>query len=525
MIKSEWKNICSTPKGIASILAIMVLPVLYTGLFLWAFWDPYSNLNELPVAIVNEDVPHEFEGETFHLGDELVTNLIEGETFQFEEVTKSEADKGLANGDYYLSIEIPETFSQHATTLLDDEPQKLTIDYVANEGQNFLGGQIGETAVTKIRDEVNEEVSRTYAEMLFNVITELGDGYTEAASGAAELNDGAADVAEGADSLANGAASVTAGAQKVQQGLQALQRQMAQLKPMLQAEHYAALSSAIVQLQQGSGAVVEGAKSVQYGAGSLADGTTELFDGTTKLSDELASASDEAGDISATEKTYDMMAAPVQVEKTIMNEVPNYGTGFAPYFISLGLAVGGLLIAQIYDYVKAYRRPTSATAWFMSKMSVMLIISIVQALLVTIVTLTIGVHVEEPWLLFGFSLLTSFAFVSVVQLLVTWFGDVGKFMALVVLIIQLVTSAGTFPIELIPSALQSFYGVLPMTYTVEAFRAIISTGDVEVLRHSSIMMAVFTVPCIVFTYMYFMVKFRHVRKLEQSIDDSEEAST
>ena len=95
MIKSEWKNIMKTPKGIASILAIMLLPILYTGLFLWAFWDPYSNLDKLPVAIVNDDQAYNFEGENLHLGDDLVENLLDSKSFQFEEVSHEKAEQGL----------------------------------------------------------------------------------------------------------------------------------------------------------------------------------------------------------------------------------------------------------------------------------------------------------------------------------------------------------------------------------------------------------------------------------------------
>ena len=842
MFKSEWKNILSTPKGIAAILAIMVLPIVYTGLFLWAFWDPYSNLNALPVAIVNDDVAHSFEGETLHLGDDLVEKLIESETFHFEEVSSEQAQAGLNKGDYYLIIEIPQTFSEHATTLLDDTPQKLTINYIANEGQNFLGGQIGETAVNKIRDEVNEQVARTYAEQLFNAIVQLGDGVEEATNGAVELNDGALTVvngatdlkgylqqlasstvtlaegtltlqdgakkaadgavslvsgltelmtgssqlqdgvidastgaaslndgvttytngvsevaagyntlqqkqqqfhdgvqtiahsttalqdgatqvvdgvaqvatgatdlsagaaeastrvaqladgatnlqagatnlAQGASGVAVGATDVTTGAVQVQDGLVALQQQIAQLEASLPPAQYGTLAATVEQLVAGSKAVAqgasqlqtgastvaqgaqnvtdgatelaagaakaadgvnelatgasslaEGAATVQTGAASLADGTArlatgaqelaanatqltagytdafnglqqvvqnsntlasgandlaaglatmsskmgefvngvvsaktgatdltsgltdlasgttelvngtneltaksgdlaqggadlasgaaKLAEGTTTFSDELTTAKEEAGSINPTDNTYDMMASPVEVSKTVYNEVPNYGTGFAPYFISLGLAVGGLLIAQIYDYVKAYRRPTSGTAWFISKMSVLLLISLAQSAFVTIVVIAIGVDVEHPWLMFGLSMIASVAFISIVQMLVTWLGDVGKFMALVVLIIQLVTSAGTFPIELIPSALQKFYGALPMTYSVEAFRAVVSTGDMTVLANSAFIIALFTLPCIVLTYVYFIVKFKQLQKHEQTIGDT-----
>ena len=126
---------------------------------------------------------------------------MEDQTFKFTEVSKEDAEKGLENQDYYVVIEIPENFSEHATTLLDDDPEKLTIVYKPNEGFNFLSAQIGETAMDRIRAEVNEKVASTYAEKLFDSISELGDGFGEAADGAGELHEGAAKIADGADEL------------------------------------------------------------------------------------------------------------------------------------------------------------------------------------------------------------------------------------------------------------------------------------------------------------------------------------
>ena len=127
--------------------------------------------------------------------------LIESEQFNFISVSKEEADQGLLNEDYYLLIEIPENFSQHATTLLDENPQKMVITYKANEGYNFFSSQIGETAMKKIRSEVNEQVSATYAEQLFESITKLGDGFAEASDGAGKLKDGATEISTGASDL------------------------------------------------------------------------------------------------------------------------------------------------------------------------------------------------------------------------------------------------------------------------------------------------------------------------------------
>ena len=145
MTWAEWKQLLRTRKMIVPMIAILFIPVLYAGMFLWAFWNPYANMDDLPVAIVDLDKGAEMDGEQLALGRELADKLIDSKQFDFQRVSKVDAEKGLKNQDYYVVIEIPENFSQHATTLLDDEPEKLTMIYKPNEGYNFLSGQIGET--------------------------------------------------------------------------------------------------------------------------------------------------------------------------------------------------------------------------------------------------------------------------------------------------------------------------------------------------------------------------------------------
>ena len=80
---SEFKAIFRNKKLLIPILAVLFIPVLYSGMFLWAFWDPYEQLSDLPVAVVNSDQGAEFDGDNLHIGDELVEKLKESEQFDF----------------------------------------------------------------------------------------------------------------------------------------------------------------------------------------------------------------------------------------------------------------------------------------------------------------------------------------------------------------------------------------------------------------------------------------------------------
>jgi len=776
---SEWKQIFSNRKVLIPILAVICVPILYAGMFLWAFWDPYAQLEDLPVAVVNQDQGADFEGEQLALGDRLVDNLRENDRFQFHFVSKEEGYQDLENNEYYMVIEIPENFSENATTLLDQEPEKLSLKYVPNESHNFLSAQIGETAISEIKSVISKEVTATYAETIFDKVTEMADGFAQASDGAGELNDGVSklndgantltenletlasksiefneglgkvktgsgDVANGVDELATGvnqlsqgsnkllAASkelqtgsdqlvsglseanagisemdsklpeLVAGTNQVQAGLKEFQKelpgqlataiggqmedsvnqmsagldqletelssqlsagiaaqissqqtaQMTQLFEALQkanvdpatlqgiqqqlassapsqselekqlktgisqglnqgftqyktavvqqfegststietqiktavdptfnklvqgvttinenqvklqdgvhqlasgssqlsegASKLAAgqneyvsnfaqfdgklasattgatklatganeLNNGMTQLADGSSKISDGTNQLADGSKQLVDGTSQVEDGTNELKDKLADAAGQAGSVKADDKTYDMMGEPVKVEKEAINEVPNYGTGFAPYFLSLGLFVGALLISIVYQLKMPSVQPKNGFAWFIGKFGVLAIIGAIQAVIADIILLLgLGLEVQSIPLFILSSMIISFTFMALVQFFVTLFGDPGRFMAILVLIFQLTTSAGTFPLELIPRALQPINALLPMTYSVQALKAVVSSGDYAYMWQNNAILLAFMLGFAVLTTIYFMIQHKSKRDL------------
>src|SRR5699024_11022346 len=141
----EFTQIFKERSLLIAIIDILIVPILYAGMFLLTFWDPYDHLEDVPVAFVNEDEIYEFEGLILTIGDELDDNLKEEDAFNFQFVDKETGLKGLENLDYYILIEIPEDFSEKSTTMMDDVPEKINLIYKPNESYNFLASQIGET--------------------------------------------------------------------------------------------------------------------------------------------------------------------------------------------------------------------------------------------------------------------------------------------------------------------------------------------------------------------------------------------
>ncbi|MBO4425643.1 MAG: YhgE/Pip family protein, partial [Clostridiales bacterium] len=218
MIKKEWQRLIHNPLLVVVLMAIILIPSIYAGFFLASMWDPYGELDKLPVAVVNKDQPVMYDGEEIAIGDELVKNLKEDESLNYAFVDETTAQEGLKNGDYYMVITIPEDFSHNATTVLDDNPSKMELQYETNPATNYVAMKLSESAMTKMELSLERKVTETYAETLFTKLGTLGDSLDDASEGSAKIldgeiaiQDGVAQLTDGADSLADGAADLNDG--------------------------------------------------------------------------------------------------------------------------------------------------------------------------------------------------------------------------------------------------------------------------------------------------------------------------
>ncbi|WIV94027.1 YhgE/Pip domain-containing protein [Bacillus bombysepticus] len=863
LLRKEFTEIIKSKKILIPIIAVLFVPILYAGMFLWAFWDPYKQLDDLPVAVVNLDKGAVFDGKPIEVGKGLVDNLKDNKSFKWEFVSEKEAKKGMEGRKYYMLVRIPDDFSSNATTLLKDDPKPLNLEYIPNESLNFLSSQIGGTAIEKIKGEVASTLTKTYAEKMFDSIQDVSKGLADGAEGANKLHDGSSKLHDGSSKvtdglhtlqgksgemkdgvgklfdgsgkvtaglntlnsktgemqigigklvdgsgkvtdglhvlnsnagigkLVDGSGKVTAGlntlngktgelrdgsekvtgglnklvsksgelktgttdlsngmgkivegqsqleegSQAIQKGLQDLnsnvqksaagleemqskvpsilntvnekidgagtninqlneltqstvgdaktaaqdvanlQKQIESLPKEYQEQLQPFITSAVkstatvqqkaagvaggtnklneevkqlkgeihqttnglqnklpnpagmkalaggvekltnaqnefvskfhgfgegldnakigadklkdgsvqlidgvTQLQSGSGKVTaglgqlsagvnqladgssqvtgglgtlsagvnqladgssqvtgglgtlsvganqmaggvnqlaDGSGQVTTGLGTLSNGSTQLIEGVNKLADgsgkvtdglvkvndgsgelaeKLGEGAEKTGEVKGTDKTYDMFASPVKVKTEKMAEVPNYGTGFTPYFLSLGLFVGALLLSLVYPLRDTVGVPKSGFSWFISKFGVLLSVGIIQAIVADVILLFgLGVEVQSIPYFILFSIVTSLAFIALIQCLVTAFGDAGRFIAIITLIMQLTTSAGTFPLELIPKFLQPFNAWLPMTYSVSGLKAVVSSGDFDFMWQNIGMLMIFIV--------------------------------
>jgi len=206
----EWKAIFKKPTFIIVMIGISLIPALYNIIFLSSMWDPYGQLSDLPVAVVNHDKEASYNGNTMAIGKDMVSNLKENKTLDFHFVDEDEGKKGLEDGDYYMVVTLPSDLSEKSASILTDHPEQMQINYQTSSGHSFIASKMSDSAMTQLKQNVSTNVTETYTKALFNKIVELKDGMSQAASGSEKLTDGANQLVTGSKTLTTNLHSLAA---------------------------------------------------------------------------------------------------------------------------------------------------------------------------------------------------------------------------------------------------------------------------------------------------------------------------
>lgn len=651
-IRSEYRYNFGALKRLIPIVAIFLIPILYAGTFLWAFWDPYGHLNRMPVAVVNEDTGSTYHGQTVQAGTQLVDQLKQDDSFAWKFVSSTQASQGMKTNQYFMELEIPANFSKLAANQTSAGAKQPQLIVTTNDKYNYIAAIVGKNAMVQVQEQAAESVAKTYATNLVSGMTQLEQGVSGAAKGASQVAAGAATLSTNADHLNQGAAKVTTaagtlaskttdaahggarvalgvtqiyrgtsklnsglgqlttagaklqsassatdkgvnqlaagisqsvegsaqtalGASQLAAGLQAYAATHpsvaadANFQALLQASQQVAggtaqvahaqkqLSAGATQLlhgegqfstgmtqfnqqlskaHQGSQQLVAGMPNLVNGAAQLSTGLNELQSGANQLSQAATTFNGGVDKFSAGVNTLgqgaEQMASKLhqaaaklpavngsQVVKATSDAVgmthvqsgtiANYGYGFTPYFLSLGLFVGTLLMSIVISFRDPAGNPNSSLAWFLSKFSIVAVVAVIQALITDLVLLAgLGVHVHHPLQFVAFSVVTSVTFVAIVQFFVTSMANPGRFLVVILLILQLTSSSGTYPVILSPRFFQVLHPYLPMTYTVEGFRYLVGGGSVSGLQKDAALLAMYAIGFMVLSLTYFIVRYR-----------------
>ncbi|MFI6501714.1 YhgE/Pip family protein [Nonomuraea typhae] len=273
----------------AALAAVVVLPLLYAGLYLWSFWDPQGNLDRLPVALVMEDRPATADGKTVEAGKELAEELSDREVFSWRRTTAQEAADGVNDGSFYLALTIPRDFSARLTSPSDDKvtPTPALLGLRVDTGRSYIVGTISDAVFNEVRAAAGRTAIRDYFDKVFVSIGDIHDKTTEAADGAGELHDGTVKAGDGVSQLNNGLGTAENGAKQLTVGLGTANSATAKLQGgVVKLQNgVGKLQGGTAKLQDGSQKVTQGIGQAREAMGRLKTGLDQLGDGAGKLAD------------------------------------------------------------------------------------------------------------------------------------------------------------------------------------------------------------------------------------------------
>ena len=239
----------------------------------------------------------------------------------------------------------------------------------------------------------------------------------------------------------------------------------------------------------GMGDVLDGiSASLLAGNDALAGSQTVLTNATNKLSNiiaQLESVSDgeeyqKLMEIMENEPSLygEFLSQPVSVVTEPVYETENYGSAVTPFYTTLALWVGAIILVSLMK-VKVVPKGSYKNAkdyeLFFGRYILFFLLGQLQSLICVYGDLNLlGVQCHEPGKLYLIAAVTSFTFTLMIYTLTISFGDIGKAFAVVIMVIQIAGSSGTYPIELLPDIFQAIYRYFPFPYAINAMRETIS---------------------------------------------------
>ena len=322
---------------------------------------------------------------------------------------------------------------------------------------------------------------------LYNGLSTVSTGLGSASGGANQLVAGVDTLNEklttGATQLEQGVTSYTNAVGQLSEGTSALASKNPDLlvNTTKLANGAAQLTDKSPELTSSFGKLADGTNQLASGTEKLADGSSALTDnlskltvGTSDLSNGLSDAGDKLSTVSTKEDNAKTLADPLTLSKTDENKVEKNGIGMAPYMISVALFVAAISTNIIFSTLPSGQEPKTRRDWLKARIEVNGVISVVAGVLVYGAVHLIGLSANHEWATLGLIVLASMTFMALVTALVTWDSKLGAFASLILLLLQLASSAGTYPLELTSKIFQVINPWLPMSYSVSGLRQTIS---------------------------------------------------
>lgn len=247
-------------------IVVLCIPLIYSFFYLKSYWDPYGNLTDLKVAIVNLDKGQDDTNQ----GNELVKELKDKDVLDLCVVDENQAKQGLQDGEYYATITIPSDFTECLNSASEEQKKVATITYAPNQQQNYLASQIINKVVSATQMELQSKVGK-------EVVSTLSDTLSEVPNSLQDISDGSNEIYDGTSSL--------------NRGLQDLNNGVGELN-----SKYSKFNKGVENAYKGSESLNSGIGQVNNGIDSLASGASTLNNALEKINAGVDSVANNGGD-------------------------------------------------------------------------------------------------------------------------------------------------------------------------------------------------------------------------------------
>lgn len=286
MFKAEWEYLKKHKFFMLVIVVLFFVPSIYAVTFLSSLWDPYGQVKNLTVAIINKDKSVTYEGQKLAVGDDLEKELRKSKDMDFHFPSEKEAKAGLEDGKYYTVITIPSDFSKDATTLLDKDPKQMKLDYETSSGHSFIAGKLSESGAKEISQQISKQVTKTYAKTIFGEMKKVGKGMNTAADANKQLADGTTQIKSGSDQLTSGLQTLSASTLQFNDGAQTLTQGLSQY-----VDGVAQADAGSQRLTAGLGQLNGQVPALVSGVGQLSNGSNQVTAGLGQLNSQVPALS------------------------------------------------------------------------------------------------------------------------------------------------------------------------------------------------------------------------------------------
>jgi putative membrane protein len=242
------------------------------------------------------------------------------------------------------------------------------------------------------------------------------------------------------------------------------------------------LTNKLTQLRDGAQQVASGNAQLADGIAKLDDGAKQLKGGAAELATKLAEGAKQVPDWTNGQKeaVADTIGGPVNLQTTHENAAPNFGTGMAPFFLTLALFFGALVLWMVLRPLqnRAIAAEVIAIRVALSSYLPAAVIGIMQAIILyCVVRFALGMHAAHPVSMLAFMVLVACAFVAATQAINALVGPaVGRVLIMALLMLQLVSAGGMYPVETTSKPFQVLHRFDPMAYGVNGLRQLIMGG-------------------------------------------------